>query len=118
MNEIENKEEVLLRRKKWLDLRYKLKEQFGRIPDMNALLMLIGIRELGRVQEKFSKEEKQDLMHIAVCRLLSEDGYYALEGLDQDGWPHWIALKKMPVMDLQQQENFLKRKIIRYFENL
>lgn len=118
MNESESKEGILLRRKKWLDLRYKLKEQFGRIPDMNALLMLIGIRELGRIQEKFSKEEKQDLMHIAVCRLLSEDGYYELEGLDQDGWPHWAAVKRIPMMDLQQQENLLKEKIIRYFENL
>lgn len=115
---IEDKETLQLIHKKWMELRLKLKEQFGKTPDMNAILMLIGIRELGKVQDKFTKEEKQDLMHIAVCKLLSSDGYYELEGLDQDGWPHWIAVKKMPVMDLQQQERLLRKKIVEYFDNL
>jgi len=115
---IEDKETLELIHKKWIALRLKLKEQFGKTPDMNAILMLIGIRELGKVQDKFTKEEKQDLMHIAVCKLLSADGYYELEGLDQDGWPHWIAVKKMPVMDLQQQERLLRKKIVEYFDNL
>jgi hypothetical protein len=115
---MDTKEELLLREKKWLELRQKLKEQFGKAPDLNAILMLIGIRELGKLQNKFTKEEKQDLMHIAVCRLFSQSGYYELEGLDQDGWPHWVSIKKLPVMDIQVQEDLLRDHIIRYFENL
>jgi len=110
--------EILLREKKWLELRQKLKNQFGKAPDMNAILLLVGIRELGKIQKKFTKEEKQDLMHIATCSLLSRSGYYALEGEDQDGWPHWVPVKKLPVMNLEEQEDFLKDHIIRYFEEL
>lgn len=109
---------ILEREKKWLDLRRKLKNQFGKAPDLNAILMLIGIRELGKIQSKFTKEEKQDLMHIATCSVLSRSGYYELEGTDQDGWPHWQAIKLIPVMNLLEQEEFLKDHIIRYFEEI
>jgi hypothetical protein len=96
----------------------RIYRQFKKNPDMHALLFLIGMRELGKVQKKFAKEEKQYLMHIAVCRLLSEEGYYELEGLDKDGWPHWIATQKLPVMTLDEQEYLLKKQIIRYFDAL
>lgn len=89
--------------------------QFKKNPDMHALLFLIGIRELGQLQTKFTKEEKQHLMHIAVCKLLSEEGYYELEGLDKDGWPHWIATQQLPKMTMDEQEYLLKKQIIRYF---
>lgn len=115
---MEQKELVLERERKWLDLRRKLKDQFGKAPDLNAILMLIGIRELGKIQSKFTKEEKQDLMHIATCSILSRSGYYALDGTDQDGWPHWRPMKNLPVMNLQEQEDFLKDRIIRYFEEI
>ncbi|HAP02280.1 MAG TPA: hypothetical protein DCQ93_10195 [Bacteroidetes bacterium] len=111
-------EQFLAREKKFLELRKSLKEQFGKAPDMNALLFLIGIRELGQVREQFTKEEKQDLMHIATCRLLSDKGYFSLEGLDDEGWPHWIQIKKLPPMSLEQQEDMLKECIIGYFERL
>lgn len=110
--------ELLVREKKWLELRQKLKDQFGKAPDLDAILFLIGIRELGQFKKKFTKEEKQDLMHIATCSILSVSGYYELEGVDQDGWPHWVAKKKLPVMSLVEQEDFLKDYIIRYFEEI
>jgi predicted amidohydrolase len=110
--------DLLLREKKWLALRAKLKDQFGKAPDLNAVLLLIGIRELGFIQSKFSKEEKQDLLHIATCAVLSRSGYYALEGADQDGWPHWVAVKKIPVMSLNEQEDLLKDHILRYFDEM
>ena len=62
---------------RWLKLRIKLKEKFGIKPDMNGVLLLIGIQELGKGRAEYSKEEKQDLMHIAVCKLLADDGYFA-----------------------------------------
>ena len=114
-----NDNEIFLEReKKWLALRGKLKDQFGKPPDLNAILFLIGIRELGKYKKKFTKEEKQDLMHIATCSVLSHSGYYELQGLDQDGWPHWVAKKKLPVMDLVVQEDFLKDHVLRYFEEM
>lgn len=112
------REALLAREKNWLDLRRKLKAQFGKAPDLNALLFLIGMRELGQYKKKFTKEEKQDLMHIATCSVLSRSGFYALQGLDQDGWPHWIAVKKLPVMTLAEQEDFLKDHILQYFHEM
>ena len=109
---------LLVREQKWLDLRRKLKDQFSKAPDLNGILFLIGIRELGQLKKKFTKEEKEDLMHIATCSVLSRSGYYELKGLDQDGWPHWVAKKKLPVMDLVEQEDFLKDHIIQYFEEM
>jgi hypothetical protein len=96
----------------------RIYRQFKKNPDLDALLFLIGMRELGTVKEKFSKEEKQDLMHIANCRLLSYEGYFELDGLDKDGWPHWVAVKPVPEMTLDEQEYLLKRLIIRYFAEL
>jgi len=64
----------------------------------------------------FSKEEKQDLMHIAICKALSLSGYYHLEGLDKDGWPHWKLIKKLPHFDLLEQEKLLKMHALEYFE--
>ena len=102
---------------RWWKLEEGLMERFGKKPDMEAILFLIGIQELGAVKEKFSKEQKQDLMHVAVCSLLSASGYYELEGVDGDGWPHYRQLKALPVMDLIEQENFMKDHVLLYFES-
>ncbi|MRX48524.1 hypothetical protein [Pedobacter puniceum] len=87
-------------------------------PDMKVILFLIGVQELGKGPKKFSKRQKEELMHIATCRLFSEMGFYELEGLDQDGWPHWRKIKPIPNYTLLEQEMILKSLIITYFENL
>ena len=76
--------------KRWHRLMNSLGETLGKKPkDLNGVLFLIGVQELGKGRRNFSKEEKQDLMHIAICKVLSLSGFYELEGLDEDGWPHW-----------------------------
>lgn len=101
---------------RWWNLEAKLVERFGKKPDMETILFLIGIQEFGEIREKFTKEQKQDLMHVAVCNLLSQSGYYELESVDADGWPHFRQLKPMPDMSMPEQENFLKDHILLYFE--
>jgi hypothetical protein len=83
---------------------------------MEAILFLIGIQEFGNIKSKFSKEQKQDLMHVAVCSLLSQSGYYKLEGYDDEGWPHFLQLKELPVYNMIEQESFLKDHMLLYFE--
>lgn len=103
--------------RKWQALRLRLKDMIGRKPkDMNAILFLIGVQELGTGPKPFSKEEKQDLMHIAICKLLSLSGFYKLEGVDEQGWPHWKLIKPLPHFDLLDQEKLLKMHILDYFE--
>jgi hypothetical protein len=102
--------------RKWHRLLLHLEALIGKKPkDMNGVLFLIGVQELGKGQQHFSKEEKQDLMHIAICRVLAPSGFYELEGVDEDGWPHWKLASKLPHFDLLEQEKLLKMHIIDYF---
>ena len=102
--------------KKWHQLLKGIEEMIGKKPkDMNGVLFLIGVQELGQGSQNFSKEDKQDLMHIAICKVLSLSGFYILEGKDDKGWPHWKLIKKLPHFDLLEQEKLLKMHIIDYF---
>ena len=101
----------------WHMLLETIKRNIGVKPkDLNGVLFLIGVQELGGGSRIFSKEEKQDLLHIAICKVLSLAGYYTLEGLDKEGWPHWKLIKKLPHFDLLEQEKLLKMHVLEYFE--
>ena len=102
---------------RWWDLERKLMDRFGKKPDVEAILFLIGLQEIGLSQEKISKEQKQDLMHVAICTILSSSGFYIVEGKDQEGWPHFKQLKNLPIMNMIEQEAFLKDHILLYFDN-
>ncbi len=102
---------------KWESTLDKLGEVLGKRPEnLNVVLFYIGIQELGVIKPVFSKEEKQDLMHIAVCKLLSKLGYYELEHLDAEGWPHWKLVKALPAFKLNEQEKLLQMQVIDYVE--
>jgi len=102
---------------KWLNTQILLKERFGKIPDLEGILFLIGVNELGSLpRKKFSKEQKQDLMHVAVCTLLSQLGYYEFAGRDEDGWPHFIEVEAVPAVGVSDQELVLKECVVRYFD--
>jgi hypothetical protein len=102
---------------RWKSVESLLQERFQKLPDMEGILFLIGINELGQAppKKKWNKEQKQDLMHIAVCELLSRRGYYELVGKDQDGWPHYEELQPVPAAGLNAQEQLLKECIVEYF---
>ena len=103
--------------RKWGRLITELERMVGKRPkDMNGVLFLIGVQELGRGKLNFTKEEKQDLMHIAICKVMSYTGYYELEGVDSEGWPHWKLIKKLPHFDLPEQEKLLKIQVLEYFQ--
>ncbi|OAQ38527.1 hypothetical protein A5893_13970 [Pedobacter psychrophilus] len=100
-------------------LQHKLATQFdNEKPDIKVILFLIGVQELGQGPKKFSKRQKEELMHIANCRLFSELGFYELEGTDQDGWPHWKILKPIPAYNILEQEMLMKTLIVNYFEDV
>ena len=103
-------------KQKWNKLAASLESQFGEAPDLQALLFLIGVQELGRGRQNFSKDEKQDLMHIGTCRILSIYGYYEYTGMDDEGCPQYKLTKNLPAMSLRDQDILLKRAVIDYFE--
>lgn len=103
--------------KGWLTLQERTAGQFGmEKPDIKVMLFLIGVQELGKGPLKFSKRQKEELMHIATCKLFSAMGFYELVGLDQDGWPHWKLVKPIPNYTLLEQELIIKSLILDYFK--
>ena len=105
--------------RRWKELQEKIAQDFdNEKPDLKVMLFLIGVQELGQGPRKFSKRQKEELMHIANCRLFSDLGFYELEGLDQDGWPHWKLVKPIPAYTMLEQEMVMKSLMITYFDNL
>ncbi len=101
----------------WQQLIERLKEVFGAEPDLQSVLFLIGVQELGFSKRSFSKEEKADLIHIGICRILSEEGYYRYIKTDSDGWPHYEKIKAIPSLSLREQDLLLRKAVLKYFES-
>jgi hypothetical protein len=101
----------------WLHVRNLVKDTMRQetLPDLNMVLFLVGIHELGRWQKGYTKEEKQDLMHIGVCCLLAQEGYFEFIGRDQDGWPHYRQVLEMPAVNTLNQERLLKICAVKFF---
>ncbi|MBK8626767.1 MAG: hypothetical protein IPN86_14745 [Saprospiraceae bacterium] len=111
--------EVWERDFEWLKVKHIVKDAMKKdaLPDLQTVLFLIGVQELGRIPKtKFTKEEKRDLMHVAVCTLLESEGYFEFEGRDQDGWPHWKEVKSFSLKGAVEQEAFLVTRVIDYFK--
>ena len=47
-----------------------LEDTFGGGLDVQSILFLIGVNELGIGHKDFNKKEKTELLHVAVCTLL------------------------------------------------
>ena len=92
-------------KKKWDELVQFVTKKFGNGEplDLQAVLFLIGVNELGQGYREFTKDEKINLLHIAICKLLSRYGYYKFLGEDQDGWPHWETNTKLPPLKPGEQ---------------
>jgi len=101
----------------WEYLLNALEKLIGRKPsDLNGVLFLVGVQELGQGAKRFTKEQKQDLMHIGICKVLSLSSYYSLEYIDKDGWPHYKLERALPPGDVLKQEALLKMHAIEYFK--
>ncbi|GAB5538905.1 MAG: hypothetical protein Salg2KO_10080 [Salibacteraceae bacterium] len=98
----------------WQAAVQKFEKRFEQPLDLQAILFLIGVNELGKGPVKLSKDQKIDVMHIAVCQLLSPFGYYHFQGLDADGWPHYERNDRLPKLEAKEQEILMKEAIINY----
>ena len=100
----------------WELLQQKLKERFGEGMDFDAILFLIGLQELGKPFKKYKKDEKLEVMHVAICTLLEPYGFYIYDGRDADGWPHWHLKENLPLLEAKQQNKLIIDAIIDYFK--
>ena len=104
-------------KERWENLVQILSNQFsqGEDLDLDAIIYLIGVQELGKVHREFKKDHKLDLMHIAICRLLEPYGFYEFEFYDADGWPHYIVKEELPALKAGEQSVLMKEAIVNYF---
>ncbi len=104
-------------KERWEILQKKLSNQFadGDLMDLDAIIYMIGVQELGQPHRKFKKDHKLDLMHIAICRLLESYGYYEFDYIDDEGWPHYKILEKLPGLKAGEQSILMKEAIVQYF---
>lgn len=104
-------------KERWSQVVTKLSAQFadGDPLDLDAIIYLIGVQELGQLDRAFKKDQKLDLMHIAICKLLMPYGYYQFDYVDQDGWPHYITLEQLPNLKAGEQSILMKEAIVNYF---
>lgn len=100
----------------WQAVLTALEPQFGGDLDLQAILFIIGVQELGMGYRKFSKDQKLDVMHIAICTLLEPFGYYTFDGRDADQWPHFTATAKLPHLKPAQQHRLMREAIVDYFK--
>lgn len=104
-------------KERWENVVTILSNQFadGDVLDLDAIIYLIGIQELGKINKTFKKDEKIELMHIAICRLLEPYGYYEFEFFDNDGWPHYKVREELPPLKAGEQAVLMKEAIVHYF---
>jgi hypothetical protein len=101
---------------KFKELQNKLSIQFDGDVDVQGIIYLVGVQELGQGPKKYSKKEKMDLMHVAVCAILEPYGYFEYIGKDKDGWLHFEDKQKLPQLSNSQQLKLIKQGLIDYFE--
>ena len=104
-------------KERWELVVEKLSNQFadGDVLDLDAITYLIGVQELGQLDRTFKKDQKVDLMHIAICKLLTPYGYYELDFVDNDGWPHYKTKAELPHLKAGEQSVLMKEAIVNYF---
>ncbi len=94
-----------------------LSNQFadGEQLDLDAIIYLVGLQELGKIKQSFGKDEKVNLMHIGICRLLEPYGYYEFDFFDADGWPHYKVKEELPPLKAGEQTILMKDAVVSYF---
>lgn len=109
------RDEIL--KERWDDLVLKLSDQFsdGDPLELDGIIYLVGVQELGNLHRSFKKDEKVNLMHIAICRLLEPYGYYEFDFFDDDGWPHYTVKEQLPPLKPGEQSILMKEALVNYF---
>ncbi|MDX1271078.1 hypothetical protein [Bizionia paragorgiae] len=104
-------------KERWELLVDRLSAQFadGDPLDLDAIIYLVGVQELGQLHRRFKKDHKLDLMHIAICKLLSPYGYYELDYVDEEGWPHYTIKEELPHLKAGEQSVLMKEALVNYF---
>jgi len=102
---------------KWSALVSLLEKKFDDRVSLKGILYLIGVQELNMGDKNFDRDEKADVLHVAICKILTPFGYYKFDRIDEEGWPHWVEVKALKSLDEKKQETLMKKAIINYLDH-
>jgi hypothetical protein len=104
-------------KERWDQLLIVLTERFsdGEALDVEGVLYLIGLQELGQVHQKMKKDDNVNLIHVGICIVLEPYGYYRFDFFDEEGWPHFELLEALPPLKPGEQSILMKEALVAYF---
>ena len=113
--QMSTRDELLKRR--WKELIQRLSDTFSdaEAVEMEGVLYLIGLQELGKIHQQFKKDDNVNIIHIGICTVLEPFGYYRFDFYDDDGWPHFVLVEELPVLKPGEQAILMKEAIVDYF---
>jgi hypothetical protein len=117
MHKVTTRDQLL--KDRWEKLVEVLTDKFsdGEPLDVEGMLYLIGLQELGQIHRKFKKDDNIDLIHIGICTALEPFGYYRFDFFDEQGWPHFELTEELPPLKAGEQSVLMKEAIVEYFLN-
>ena len=113
--QMSTRDELLKRR--WEELIQRLSDTFSdtEAVEMEGVLYLIGLQELGKIHQQFKKDDNVNIIHIGICTVLEPFGYYRFDFYDNDGWQHFVLVEELPVLKPGEQAILMKEAIVDYF---
>lgn len=104
-------------KERWEELVAVLSDRFsdGEALDVEGILYLVGLQELGQVHRKMKKDDNVNLNHIGICAVLEPFGYYRFDYIDDEGWPHFELLEELPPLKPGEQSVLMKEALVSYF---
>jgi hypothetical protein len=104
-------------KERWEELVAVLSDRFsdGEALDVEGILYLVGLQELGQVHRKMKKDDNVNLIHIGICAVLEPFGYYRFDYIDDEGWPHFELLEELPPLKPGEQSVLMKEALVSYF---
>ncbi len=104
-------------KERWQTLVSLLTERFSETEtiDIEGILYLIGIQELGQIHNSFKKDDNVDIIHIGICSVLEPFGYYEFDYFDDEGWPHFKLVEELPPLKPGEQSVLMKDAVVHYF---
>ena len=104
-------------KERWETLLVVLNERFsdGEVINIEGVLYLVGLQELGQVHRKMKKDDNVNLIHVGICTVLEPYGYYRFDFFDEEGWPHFELLEELPPLKPGEQSILMKEALVEYF---
>ena len=117
LNVLKNQSRDKKLKDRWDRLLTVLSKRFsdGESLDVEGVLYLVGLQELGQIHQKMKKDDNVNLIHIGICTVLEPYGYYRFDFYDEEGWPHFELLEALPPLKPGEQSILMKEALVEYF---